>query len=570
MSAERNPIEEERNTPEQATPERASDQNGKNSTPPGKKKRATATSSRRRSKHASNRIENLFVNLEKEPVDPGEQKPDRDAGPMLHEAEVQAKPDSRIPREEPIIKAPADSQKVKPPSLVAKEAPAPPSEEKPILAPDIFVPRPSPPERETPLKEISPESPKPVFSPVEQPPSGKAKILGFQSFSHEEPPSAQKPDEDGKGSPLEEEILPASKTMTSIAQDSVRLQQLVAKSAQADQPAMLAYAKPFDDLQTQEMPWGEYQDGGAPARVARSLLLEILDESPTRTWSEDELLLVEQVTDQLSLALENARLHEETRRQLKEQIALRQATAVLSSSMDTDTILAQLTEQMCRAISATSAYISSYNPENLEVTVISEYCSPQASPKELVSDLGKTYLDEADAVNFLEMMRTGKSVESHYDDPEISEYEREHMSSYDAKSILYIPLKIQNQVVGVTEIWESRQRREFTSTEINLCLDISRQASVAMERAMLFEQTQNALSALEISERYQKSVAQAVAVLTERGIAALSDVLRLLGQAAKASRAYYIETQVDPRGAYWRLIAEWCNEGVPSQLGNPD
>jgi PAS domain S-box-containing protein len=42
--------------------------------------------------------------------------------------------------------------------------------------------------------------------------------------------------------------------------------------------------------------------------------LQVMDDTGERTWSEDEQLLVKQVTDQLSLALENARLFEETQR----------------------------------------------------------------------------------------------------------------------------------------------------------------------------------------------------------------------------------------------------------------
>ena len=36
--------------------------------------------------------------------------------------------------------------------------------------------------------------------------------------------------------------------------------------------------------------------------------LQVVDEAEPRTWSQDEQLLVKQVADQLSLALENARL----------------------------------------------------------------------------------------------------------------------------------------------------------------------------------------------------------------------------------------------------------------------
>ncbi|OGO24341.1 MAG: hypothetical protein A2Y54_00820 [Chloroflexi bacterium RBG_16_51_16] len=51
--------------------------------------------------------------------------------------------------------------------------------------------------------------------------------------------------------------------------------------------------------------------------------LQIIDETETRTWSEDEQLLVKQVTEQLSLALENARLFQETKLRSEELLKFR-------------------------------------------------------------------------------------------------------------------------------------------------------------------------------------------------------------------------------------------------------
>ncbi|MBN2501812.1 MAG: GAF domain-containing protein, partial [Anaerolineales bacterium] len=47
-------------------------------------------------------------------------------------------------------------------------------------------------------------------------------------------------------------------------------------------------------------------------------LLEIIDDNPERQWSEDDVLLAEQVADQLSLALENANLFQQTQSALAE------------------------------------------------------------------------------------------------------------------------------------------------------------------------------------------------------------------------------------------------------------
>ena len=50
--------------------------------------------------------------------------------------------------------------------------------------------------------------------------------------------------------------------------------------------------------------------------------LQVMDEDEQRKWSDDDQLLVKQVADQLSLALENARLFQETQRRAQEMTAL--------------------------------------------------------------------------------------------------------------------------------------------------------------------------------------------------------------------------------------------------------
>ena len=53
-----------------------------------------------------------------------------------------------------------------------------------------------------------------------------------------------------------------------------------------------------------------------------------------RTWSQDEQLLVKQVADQLSLALENARLFQETQSRAEELSVLNEMGRELSTKLD--------------------------------------------------------------------------------------------------------------------------------------------------------------------------------------------------------------------------------------------
>ena len=185
----------------------------------------------------------------------------------------------------------------------------------------------------------------------------------------------------------------------------------------------------------------------------------------------------------------------EAKQRLKEQIALREAGATIASTLDPTKVLSRIAEQMAKAIDTTSAYISSYDPTTMTSTVLAEYIGPMANPAEQISDLGATFVQVGE-IEFLERMQSVLHDLSHIDMPNLLENERAEMEKYGVKTILYIPLRVKGSFIGYVELWESRQRREFTPEEITLCHDIARQAAVALENARLFEQSQR-----EIAER---------------------------------------------------------------------
>ncbi|MCZ7551661.1 MAG: GAF domain-containing protein [Anaerolineales bacterium] len=163
------------------------------------------------------------------------------------------------------------------------------------------------------------------------------------------------------------------------------------------------------------------------------------------------------------------------------------------------------------------------------------------------------------------------------DQPQAQPYEAESAPGLTADAVrLELPelnLKAEEPAADITpaallKLIDEDQDRRWSEDELSLVEQVSSQLKLALENALLFDQTQRARDALQISVRYQKSVAEAVAILSERGFVAISEVLQILGAAAQASRAYYLETQYDHTGPFWRLVFEWHAPGLDSQMAN--
>jgi signal transduction histidine kinase/DNA-binding response OmpR family regulator len=196
-------------------------------------------------------------------------------------------PESEEPEETPQSKAekraPAEAEVVEPvskPEEVEAAAPA----EKEIETPENTLETAAEVALSTEVAEVNPEAPVEGQAEFESPEEGPAPELRLERKT---PPSVLKSRQEA-GAPT-----PDTQPGPSGASRWYGEQAISRKGYKNGDEAALRVALPLTEDDS-------------------SLLFEFLDESPERRWSKDERLLVEQVVDQVSLALENARLFEQT------------------------------------------------------------------------------------------------------------------------------------------------------------------------------------------------------------------------------------------------------------------
>jgi PAS domain S-box-containing protein len=227
--------------------------------------------------------------------------------------------------------------------------------------------------------------------------------------------------------------------------------------------------------------------------------LEELVEERTAELTKINVQLEREIVERVRAEKALRRAEAETRKRLEEQTTLREAFGVISSTLDLSVVLNYIAEYICRAIDATSAYISSWRPETKTSIVLAEYFGPRASAQERVSDLGTTYTENH--VEFLEALLTNQPWIDYVNASDLPEHDREHMQQYGAQTVMYIPLHIRGQPIAYAEVWESQRQREFTFEEIVLCRIIAQQAAVAIENAHLFTELGQAKEAAEAASR---------------------------------------------------------------------
>jgi GAF domain-containing protein len=124
------------------------------------------------------------------------------------------------------------------------------------------------------------------------------------------------------------------------------------------------------------------------------------------------------------------------------------------------------------------------------------------------------------------------------------------------QSLLAVPLLTGDHASGVISVFDFSEENAFDEVQQELLSTIASQTATSIENADLFAEIRNALGIIEVRERLQKNVTQAVAALTSKGTAATREVLEALANAANCQRAYYAVPSVDSEGQpVWQLKA---------------
>lgn len=238
-------------------------------------------------------------------------------------------------------------------------------------------------------------------------------------------------------------------------------------------------------------------------------ILEVHEIHSEREFTPTEISLCQTLANQAAAALENARLYRETQQRLTELTLLFETSTAISTSLDVDGVLQATSRQITTALAADGCTISQWDRDQDILITRLDY----ASDFDLWSPEppGTTYhLDDYPSTR--QVLEGRQPYTVLLSDPDADPAEVALMRQLGIQSLLMVPLVVRDQAIGLLEIQEARQEREFTFTDISLCQTLANLAAAALENARLFE-----------AEREQRELAEAL----RRAAAAVSSTLDL-------------------------------------------
>ena len=203
-------------------------------------------------------------------------------------------------------------------------------------------------------------------------------------------------------------------------------------------------------------------------------------------FTPDSLSLLTAIGNQIGVAIENARLHEETMRRLKEAETLGAVTTALTRSLDLDQVLQSIVDSATRLIPASTSGVIHLVDKAAGKLIPRATLAPEVNIQEkLEMPIGEgiagLVVQEKRLINV----------------PNVEE-DRRFLTADTAgpkKSLLTAPLLIDGDCIGTLSL-NSDQVGAFSADDEWLLTTLAAQAAVAVRNARLFEQAQR-----EIAER---------------------------------------------------------------------
>jgi len=227
------------------------------------------------------------------------------------------------------------------------------------------------------------------------------------------------------------------------------------------------------------------------------------------SYDQDSVRLVSNFAQQAALAIENSRLYGQTRAQLHEALLLHSVTAAFSSTLDVNQMLPYVTRSLCEILHATSARIFHLDQDTNTITVVGHYAASGASDDEQRSGTGETYL-LAELPTAAQALSRSRPIQIKVTDPELTAPERAMLERHDIQSALYLPMVTHSRKLGLAVVWESRGPHHFTQGEIATGQTLTHQASIAMEHARLFTETERVAQQLEALYRTSRALSSSL------------------------------------------------------------
>jgi signal transduction histidine kinase len=202
--------------------------------------------------------------------------------------------------------------------------------------------------------------------------------------------------------------------------------------------------------------------------------------SPFTAWQE---ILLSEVSAQLAVAVENARLYWQTQSQAGREFLINQLTRSVRQSLEIDVILATAARELGKVMGVSRCFICYFPPQASEQKVFAYQMANVAS----LSIHSPEALPEHDIFQRRQQNRYNPFILNDVRDCPSDWIGAKELATAQLKSLAVIPVFIQEMLVGTISLHQCDAYRSWVSEDIALLAAMAEHLGVALNQARLFE-----------------------------------------------------------------------------------
>jgi len=264
--------------------------------------------------------------------------------------------------------------------------------------------------------------------------------------------------------------------------------------------------------------------------TAATIALEQFDHP--RAFTEDEIKLLELVTEQTAVALYQAELYREAREAARRDALISKISSAIHSSLDSEAVLHAIVDELGVALSVCRcrmALFPSPLPEMVPVNheYVADCCADRSSVLQEIQTANNPFLQSV--LSQEEPVAVGDPGS----DPRFAPL-RTRLEAGSVKSILTTAIRVDGKPIGILSLHHCDRLHKWTRWEADLVKSVSDQAAVAIRQAELYREVREAAQRASLANQIVTSIRRSLD-LNETLQVAVEEVGRALG----ANRTYF-------------------------------
>ena len=242
-----------------------------------------------------------------------------------------------------------------------------------------------------------------------------------------------------------------------------------------------------------------------------------------RVWTDDEVSMIQAITDQCAIAISQAQLFNQVQQQAQREQLLNQIACILNSSLDPKHILQEITRLTGTCLAADRAFI--FEIQQDQIHILDEWQANDTVPSMLDTKFPVAdWLDLLDPQADFHIRRAFHAP--NYVDLEPTPGRLVHIHHHRVKSVLNVPIFIRGRLFGGICLNTITTQRTFTESEIHLLQQIADHAAIALYNAKSYERLEQLVQVRTQELEYEKQLSEAANTAKSEFLANMSHELR--------------------------------------------